>query len=128
MLAQDGKWEGKQVLPAGWVQTMATPSVRNVNFGLGLWLGSPYDAKRERLWAPQSEPFLADDVRFMQGGGYRYRLHRTVQATRNIPPRQGSCRLGQRCVGQYDTAALPLVPAGRRLRATGQGFLGGFGF
>ncbi len=71
LLAQDGKWEGKQVLPAGWVQTMATPSVRNVNFGLGLWLGSPYDAKRERLWAPQSEPFLADDVRFMQGGGYR---------------------------------------------------------
>ena len=43
----------------------------NPNFGLGLWLGSPFDGKRERMWGPQSEPFLADDVRFMQGGGYR---------------------------------------------------------
>jgi CubicO group peptidase (beta-lactamase class C family) len=76
LLAQDGKWEGKQVLPAGWVKTMATPSARNPNFGLGLWLGSPYVAKRAYFEGqpgvvPQSEPFLADDVRIMEGGGNR---------------------------------------------------------
>ncbi len=76
LLAQDGKWDGKQVLPAGWVKTMATPSARNPNFGLGLWLGSPYVAKRAYFEGqpgviPQSEPFLAEDVRIMEGGGYR---------------------------------------------------------
>lgn len=76
LLAQDGRWDGRQVLPAGWVKTMATPSARNPNFGLGLWLGSPYVAKRGYFEGqpgviPQSGPFLADDVRIMEGGGYR---------------------------------------------------------
>ncbi len=76
LLAQDGQWEGRQVLPAGWVKTMATPSVRNPNFGLGVWLGTPYVAKRAYFEGqpgviPQSEPFLADDVRIMEGGGFR---------------------------------------------------------
>jgi CubicO group peptidase (beta-lactamase class C family) len=77
LVAQDGRWEGRQVLPAGWIRTMATPSARNPNFGLGLWLGSPYAAQRgyfearPGLTIPQAEPFLADDVRFMEGGGYR---------------------------------------------------------
>ena len=76
LLVQDGRWEGQQILPAGWVKTMATPSARNPNFGLGLWLGSPYVAKRAYFEGqpgviPQSEPFLADDVRIMEGGGFR---------------------------------------------------------
>ena len=76
LVMQDGKWAGHQVLPAGWVQRMATPSERNVNFGIGLWLGSPYVAKRPYFEGgagvvPQSEPYLADDVRIMEGGGFR---------------------------------------------------------
>jgi CubicO group peptidase (beta-lactamase class C family) len=76
LVLQDGKWNGRQVLPPGWVRTMATPSPRNPNFGLGLWLGSPYVAKRAYFEGkpgaiPQSEPFLADDVRIMEGGGFR---------------------------------------------------------
>jgi CubicO group peptidase (beta-lactamase class C family) len=76
LVAQDGKWDGRQVLPKGWVKTMATPSERNPNFGLGLWLGSPYVAKRTYFEGqpgviPQSEPFLADDVLIMEGGGFR---------------------------------------------------------
>ncbi len=76
LLAQDGKWNGRQVLPVGWAQTMGTPSARNPNFGLGLWLGSPYVAKRAYFEGQpgvvaQSEPFLADDVRIMEGGGNR---------------------------------------------------------
>jgi CubicO group peptidase (beta-lactamase class C family) len=76
LLAQDGRWGGEQVLPAGWVRQMATPSARNPNFGIGLWLGTPFVAKRAYFEGqpgviPQSEPFVVDDVRIMEGGGFR---------------------------------------------------------
>lgn len=76
LVAHQGRWESRQVLPKGWVQTMATPSARNPNFGLGLWLGSPFNASRGYFEGqpgniPQSEPFLADDVLMMEGGGFR---------------------------------------------------------
>ena len=76
LVMQDGKWEGRQIIPKGWVRTMASPSARNQNFGLGLWLGTPFVAMRsyfenEPGVIPQSEPFLADDVRIMEGGGFR---------------------------------------------------------
>jgi CubicO group peptidase (beta-lactamase class C family) len=77
LVAQDGRWEGRQVLPPGWVRTMAMPSAHNPNFGLGLWRGSPYVARRSYFEGrpenaiPQAEPFQADDVLFMEGGGYR---------------------------------------------------------
>ncbi len=76
LVAQDGRWNGRQVLPAGWAATMATPSATNANFGLGLWLGSPFVKMRTYFEGqpgviPQSEPYLADDVRMMEGGGFR---------------------------------------------------------
>ena len=76
LLANDGKWHGRQVVPESWIKTMATPSARNPNFGLGLWLGSPFAEKRGYFEdqpgvIPQSEPFLAGDVRIMEGGGFR---------------------------------------------------------
>jgi len=82
---------------------MATPSSRNPNFGLGLWLGSPYVASRSYFEGkpgvmPQSEPFLADDVRMMEGGGFR-----TVYM---VPSRDLMIlRLGQQ-VKDWDHAAL----------------------
>ncbi len=76
LILNDGKFGAEQVLPAGWVQKMATPSARNPSYGLGLWLGNPYVAWRPYFEGqpgviPQSEPFLADDVRIMEGGGFR---------------------------------------------------------
>jgi CubicO group peptidase (beta-lactamase class C family) len=76
LVLNDGRWGKEQVLPAGWVKTMATPSARNPNYGLGLWLGSPYVQRRtyfEGQPGPiyQSEPFEAPDVRMMEGGGFR---------------------------------------------------------
>lgn len=76
LLLNDGKQDGRQILPPGWSGTLAEPSLRNPNFGLGMWLGSPFNHLRsydesKRGMVPQSEPFLADDVRFMEGGGYR---------------------------------------------------------
>ena len=76
LVESGGKWQGKQVVPKSWIETMATPSARNPNFGLGMWLGSPFVAMRTYFEdqpgvIPQSEPFLADDVRIMEGGGFR---------------------------------------------------------
>lgn len=76
LIAQNGQWKGEQVLPQGWAEIMATPSAHNENFGIGLWLGSPYVEQRryypERKGGiPASEPYLVDDVRIMEGGGYR---------------------------------------------------------
>ena len=76
LVESGGKWQGKQVVPKSWIETMATPSARNPNFGLGMWLGSPYVAMRTYFEdqpgvIPQSEPFLTDDVRIMEGGGFR---------------------------------------------------------
>lgn len=76
MVAQDGTWEGRQVLPKGWVKTMATPSAVNPNFGMGLWRGAPFVKLRTYFEGqpgviPQSEPYLADDVVMMEGGGFR---------------------------------------------------------
>lgn len=76
LIAQNGVWNGQQVLPKGWVETMVTPSTQNPNFGLGIWLGSPYVKMRTYFEGtpgviPQAEPFLADDVRIMEGGGFK---------------------------------------------------------
>ncbi len=76
LILQKGQWEGKQVLPKGWVDIMMTPSERNANFGLGLWLGSPYVPLRTYFEGkpgaiPQAEPFLAEDVSIMEGGGFK---------------------------------------------------------
>ncbi len=76
LMLTGGKWNGEQVLPRGWVDTMATPSLTNPRFGIGLWLGTPYVAMRtyfegEAGVIPHSEQFLADDVRMMEGGGFR---------------------------------------------------------
>jgi CubicO group peptidase (beta-lactamase class C family) len=76
VLLNDGQWDGEQVLPEGWAKTMAEPSPTNPNFGLGLWIGTPYVDMRTYFEGQpgvvqQSEPFLAEDVRFMEGGGFR---------------------------------------------------------
>lgn len=76
LISRDGVWNGEQVLPKDWTDTMATPSSVNPNFGVGLWLGTPYDPMRtyfegEPGAIPMSEPYLVDDVRIMEGGGFR---------------------------------------------------------
>ena len=76
LMLAGGQWNGEQVLPLGWVDTMATPSLANPRFGIGFWLGTPWVAMRtyfegEPGVIPHSEPFLADDVRMMEGGGFR---------------------------------------------------------
>nr|WP_310524470.1 serine hydrolase [Polymorphobacter sp.] len=74
LVAQDGTWQGKRLLPKTYVTAMKTPTAQNPHYGLGLWIGSPYIARRgfanPARPAPKvlhSEPFLANDVVMFDG-------------------------------------------------------------
>lgn len=75
MLLRDrGSFGAEQIVPPAWVDDMTTPAPSNPNFGLFLWLGSPFNP--ERTYTPASpasvasaQPFIADDVIFMDGAG-----------------------------------------------------------
>lgn len=74
LMLNDGRVDGRQVLPAGWVAEMTRPSAANPNYGLQVWLGSPADGVRRYnrmsgLVAPHSEPYLAPDVVYFDGAG-----------------------------------------------------------
>ena len=74
MIAHGGEFQGKQIVPADWIKQMTTPSPRNPNYGFQMWLGSPptgvrtYNVKSPGR-ATHSAPYLADDVKFFDGGG-----------------------------------------------------------
>ena len=70
-----------RLLPDGFVGQMARPGADQPNYGLGVWLGTPYKAVR-KIASPrnpyptpvksiirQSAPFLADDVLVFEGVG-----------------------------------------------------------
>jgi CubicO group peptidase (beta-lactamase class C family) len=76
LLVNDGAVGEKQVLPAGWVREMATPSRINPYYGLQIWTGRAEAGVREYTpgagWGVRhSEPYAADDVLWMEGGGGR---------------------------------------------------------
>ena len=74
-LMQNGCYAGAQVIPEGWVDEMTTPSAANENYGMQLWLGTSheqlrkYDPGIEFMGNLHSEPFVADDVFFLDGAG-----------------------------------------------------------
>lgn len=42
LLARDGVWEGRRLLPEGFVKATVTPTEQNPHAGLGVYIGSPY--------------------------------------------------------------------------------------
>lgn len=79
MLLNGGEWNGKQLLPDGWMEEMLTPSANKERFGFMIWLAEPY-AERHLIHRPESpinqrpnpgvyhsEPFLADDLFMFDG-------------------------------------------------------------
>lgn len=74
LLLDDGIWKGKRVLPAGFVAEMRKGTGQNPNFGLGIWLGTPWQ-KRRGFGAPgmpgpqvlHSEPYLDRDLFLFDG-------------------------------------------------------------
>lgn len=77
LIRSGGQWQGKQLVPADHMAAITSASPANPAYGLGIWRGSPW--RKERRYSPtstfsaqHSEPFLADDVVFLDGyGGQR---------------------------------------------------------
>ena len=74
LVMQDGKWNGRALLPAGYVAAMKTGTAQNPHYGLGLWLAGPYVERRgfanpaRKLPATlHSEPYLARDLVLFDG-------------------------------------------------------------
>jgi CubicO group peptidase (beta-lactamase class C family) len=78
LLLNNGNFAGRELVPAAWIAEMRKPSATNPNYGF-MYLGSPYAAerrmatdKRVTYTVKSSEPFLADDVSYVDGyGGQR---------------------------------------------------------
>ena len=72
-----GVLDGVQVVPVEWLEQMTTPSPTNPNYGYQVWLGTEFVAERVynptvAVTAHHSEPFLAEDVIYLDGfGGQR---------------------------------------------------------
>jgi CubicO group peptidase (beta-lactamase class C family) len=75
LMLDNGVYDGKPILPPGWVSAMTTPSPANPNYGYQIWIGSPYqeirkyDRRREEFPNRASEPSLAEDLYFFDGYG-----------------------------------------------------------
>ncbi|MFK7957322.1 MAG: serine hydrolase domain-containing protein [Lysobacterales bacterium] len=110
-LLNDGIVEDQRMWPANWTQQMTTSSSANPNYGLQLWVGNPSGATKrpyiqgQEMAVPHGPPIKADNVFFLEGGGYR---------TMIILPDQGLVilRLGY-YHPDWETSALPnLILAG----------------
>ena len=76
LILDRGRAGEDQVLPAAWIDAMTTPSPRNPNFGMQVWLGSPPGTERvynrHTVKAFHSRPFGAQDIIYIDGfGGQR---------------------------------------------------------
>ena len=75
MLMHKGVFQGRQVMPSGWIEEMIQPSKANVNYGMQLWMGNnfveyrPYDERTTTFANYHSEPYKADDVFYLDGLG-----------------------------------------------------------
>lgn len=74
LLLNDGKVNGRSLLPAGYVREMRTGTPQNPHFGLGIWIGSPWQERRG-FGAPgrpgpqvlHSAPYLDPDLFLFDG-------------------------------------------------------------
>jgi len=77
LMAQDGVWQGKRMLPDWWNKEILKGSQANPNYGLYFWLGTPHVPRRHFVdpdYLPnpgtlQSEPYAADDLFMFDGNG-----------------------------------------------------------
>jgi CubicO group peptidase (beta-lactamase class C family) len=76
LILDGGRSGGEQVVPEAWIREMTTPAKTNPNYGYQIWLGSPPGKERKyndkTVKAFHSEPYVAQDIRYVDGfGGQR---------------------------------------------------------
>lgn len=83
LIKDRGLYNGKRVLAASWIDQMTTPAKTNPNYGLQIWLASPYLAKRyytsdkSGVAVNASTPSLDPDMIYLDGfGGQRVFISR----------------------------------------------------
>ena len=77
LLMNDGRLpDGRQLLPDGWVKQMLAGSTPNPNYGFQIWTDAVYMERRPyypglplEFANYHSEPFAADDLFYLDGGG-----------------------------------------------------------
>ncbi len=74
LIMNNGVWNGRALLPRGYVEAMRTGTAQNPHYGLGLWLAGPYLERRgfQGLNQPgprvlHSAPYLARDLVLFDG-------------------------------------------------------------
>lgn len=76
LLMHDGRWDGKRLLPRGYVAEMRRGTAQNPHYGLGVWVAGPYLERRgfQNPGRPgnkvlHSEPYQARDLFMFDGNG-----------------------------------------------------------
>jgi CubicO group peptidase (beta-lactamase class C family) len=109
LILNKGRLHGRQIVPSSWVETMATPSPTNPNYGM-IWKGAPFVAERRyakdvNYVVKASAPYAAADTMFLDGyGGQRVYI---VPSQKLVIVRIG---IAQRT--DWDDSALPNIVLG----------------
>jgi CubicO group peptidase (beta-lactamase class C family) len=74
LVMKDGVWGGTRLLPEGYAKEMMTGTQQNPHYGLGVYIGTPYDERRGfsnkdigLQGVLHSEAYLADDLVLFDG-------------------------------------------------------------
>jgi CubicO group peptidase (beta-lactamase class C family) len=105
LVKDQGKYQNKQIISAGLIKTMTSPSKANPNYGWQVWLGTEYESKRYYndlkigVAVPVSEAFVVNDMIYFDGfGGQRVYIS---EAEDLVIARTGDTRL------DWDDSTLP---------------------
>jgi CubicO group peptidase (beta-lactamase class C family) len=113
LVMQDGRWQGRRLLPVGYVGQMRQATTQNPYYGLGLYVAGTYTDRRgfanpereppaRRVW--HSEPYLARDLVLFDGNANQVVYivpseQLIILRVGNAPPRGAA--------GEWDNSFLP---------------------